>query len=82
MITKSVYIDNKTPNPDELEPVKHLANKKFYNYKFDFEIGYLVRSPCKECDDRKNFPECIDECNMLDEIHTALSEVVSCTRNY
>jgi len=67
---------------DESEPVKHLANKKFYNYKFDFEIGYLVKSPCKECNGRKNFPECIDECNMLDEIHTALSEVVSSARNY
>jgi hypothetical protein len=61
--------------------VKYATEKKFYNYKFDFEIGYLIKSPCEGCDVRKNFPDCIDECNDLDKIHSALAETVSCTRN-
>ena len=62
--------------------MKYLSRKKFYHYRFDFEIGHLIKSPCKECDARKNFPECIEACDVLDKIHSVLSEVVSCTRNY
>ena len=55
--------------------------KQAFKYRFDFEIGYLVKSPCKECEVRKQFPKCVDDCSMLDKIHTRLSEAVSCTRN-
>jgi len=51
-----------------------------FNYRFDFEIGYLVKSPCKECDKQNSFPECADTCKMLDEIHGILSEAVSSSR--
>jgi hypothetical protein len=47
--------------------------------KFDFEIGYFVESPCKHCENRKNFPGCENECLILDEIHQALASGVSCT---
>lgn len=49
-------------------------------YRFDFEIGYLTKSPCKECVDRRDFPGCEDDCRILDKIHAVLSEVVSCSR--
>ena len=49
-------------------------------YQFDFEIGYLVKSPCRDCDERDYFPKCIDSCKMLDRIHTALAESVSCSK--
>ena len=54
---------------------------KPFKYKFDFEIGYLVRSPCKTCNLQNTFPKCADTCILLDEIHTVLAEVVSCTRS-
>ena len=50
-------------------------------YKFDFEVGYLIKSPCKECDKRKYFPDCINDCSLLNKINTILSESISCTRN-
>jgi hypothetical protein len=50
------------------------------NYQFDFEIGTLVKSPCLECFYRPQFPQCMQACRLLDEIHTALAESVSCTR--
>ena len=53
--------------------------KKMLNYKFDFEIGYLIKSPCKECDTIEFFPNCIDTCDILDKIHIILSEAISCT---
>ena len=54
--------------------------KKVFKYKYDFEIGYLVKSPCKKCIRKKAFPRCSAECERLDKIHTVLSEAVSCTR--
>ncbi|MBN1930603.1 MAG: hypothetical protein JW786_03220 [Desulfobacterales bacterium] len=59
-----------------------MAKNKFYKHKFDFEIGYLIKSPCKECSRRKNFPKCADECEMLNKIQTFLAQGVSCTRNF
>lgn len=53
---------------------------KHYKYRFDFEIGYFIKSPCRACDRSKDLPECADACNILDKIHTVLSEAVSCTR--
>ena len=60
--------------------LKYLAKKNMFNYRFDFEIGYLVKSPCKECDKKDNFPECADSCKILDEIHDVLSKAVSCSK--
>jgi len=56
------------------------VKKKPFKYRFDFEIGYLVKSPCKECEQRPLFPKCINECRILDAIHTAMAESVSCSR--
>jgi hypothetical protein len=47
--------------------------------RFDFEIGYLVKSPCKECLYRDSLPKCSDECSLLDRIQVFLSRGVSCT---
>ena len=47
--------------------------------KFDFEIGYLIKSPCKECLSQKDLPQCADQCSLLDKIRILLSRGVSCT---
>ncbi len=57
-----------------------LFEKKYApNHRFDFEIGYLVKSPCKECDVRPLFPECMKHCEVLERIHILLSDTVSST---
>jgi len=40
----------------------------FFKYKFDFEIGNLIKSPCKKCGRKRDFPKCIDGCSILDKI--------------
>lgn len=61
--------------------MKFLPNHTDYEFKFDFEVGHLVKSPCRKCEKRKkSFPECIDDCDVLDEIHSRLLETISCTR--
>jgi hypothetical protein len=47
--------------------------------RFDFEIGYLAKSPCRECKHKNNLPECSDTCKTLDHIQTALARGVSCS---
>ena len=54
--------------------------KKPFKFRYDFEIGYLVKSPCKQCVHKKTFPKCADNCSLLDKIQEILSEAVSCTR--
>ena len=61
--------------------MKHDPNKQYYRHRFDFEIGCLAESPCRECNTREMFPRCIDECKMLDKIHTLLANAVSCSRH-
>ncbi|QTA81354.1 Uncharacterized protein dnl_36870 [Desulfonema limicola] len=51
-----------------------------YKFKFDFEIGNLIHSPCRECIYRKNFPKCMDQCQIIDKIQQILAETRSCTR--
>lgn len=53
----------------------------FYKYKFDFEIGNLVKSPCRGCEKREEFPHCIETCEIIDRIQSLLAETRSCTRN-
>lgn len=53
---------------------------KKWNFRFDFDIGYLVKSPCRDCESRENLPRCSGTCGLLDRIHTILSESICCTR--
>jgi len=50
--------------------------------KFDFEIGYLPESPCRECIYRKNLPRCSDKCRLIDKIRILLAKGISCTGPY
>ncbi len=45
--------------------------------KFDFEIGYLVKSPCLTCKNRSALPGCHSNCNILDKIQTLLARGIS-----
>lgn len=51
------------------------------NHQFDFEVGYLVKSPCRRCDRREDFPGCDATCDTLEEIHSLLCDSVSCTKH-
>jgi len=53
-----------------------------YRHRFDFDIGYLVESPCKGCVDRHHFPGCMDGCIPLDKIHTVLANSISCSQTH
>lgn len=49
---------------------------------FDFEIGYLTRSPCRNCPNQDQLPECADECRILEDIQMILARGISCAGRY
>ena len=59
-----------------------IYRKKFYRHKFDFDLGYLVKSPCRGCDNRATFPKCIESCDTICRIQDYLSDTVSCSRGF
>ncbi|MDM8540341.1 hypothetical protein QUF90_04570 [Desulfococcaceae bacterium HSG9] len=60
--------------------MNYSLNKYGSDFKFDFDIGYLIKSPCKDCIQRDGFPECADECEILDKIHAMMTECISSSR--
>jgi hypothetical protein len=46
------------------------------NHSFDFEIGYLVKSPCRDCVSREVLPTCVEGCEILDQIQTVLADSI------
>lgn len=61
--------------------MKPLTRKTRYKHQFDFEVGYLVKSPCKGCEKRPLFPKCSEKCDMLDRIQTVLTDCICCSRS-
>jgi hypothetical protein len=59
-----------------------VPHSKNHKPKFDFEIGYLVKSPCRDCRQRDRFPGCIDACSLIDGIHAVLAQGVSSSRAF
>lgn len=53
-----------------------------YTCHFDFEIGYLVESPCRTCEQSIDLPRCSQACLILDRVRTILADVVPCGRRY
>lgn len=51
-----------------------------YKFRFDFDIGYLVKSPCRICANQPELPTCADTCQVLERLHSLLSRTVSCYR--
>ena len=43
---------------------------------FDFDIGYLVKSPCRDCTSREDLPCCIEGCEILDQIQSVLADSI------
>lgn len=50
--------------------------------KFDFDIGNLIKSPCRQCRDRAQLPKCADTCEMIDRIQTRLARGISTTHSH
>jgi hypothetical protein len=58
-----------------LTRVKPIDNRK---YRFDFEVGYFVKSPCRECENHsRRFPSCLRRCDTLNKVQNMISHIIS-----
>ncbi|MDY0362313.1 MAG: hypothetical protein RBR08_12740 [Desulforegulaceae bacterium] len=48
--------------------------------KFDFEIGYLVKSPCLECPKKEHLPHCQKGCILLNDVQEKIAAGISCSQ--
>lgn len=82
----SDFADLKNNRPGENLLIDNRMNlfninlKKVFRHRFDFEVGYLIKSPCRECRNEGRLPGCADGCDVLEKIQTILAESISCTR--
>ncbi|MCK5837366.1 MAG: hypothetical protein KAH09_08880 [Desulfobacula sp.] len=53
--------------------MEHTVNRD----RFDFEIGYLTKSPCITCKNNSALPKCHSNCPILEEIQTLLARGIS-----
>jgi len=47
---------------------------------FDFDVGCLMKSPCRDCPMKGDLPQCVKGCGLLNQIQAVLSSGVSSTR--
>ena len=59
-----------------------MLDKSAENHSFDFNVGYLVKSPCKECVNHEVFPSCMEDCEILEKIQSQLSDSMSSANNF
>lgn len=50
--------------------------------RFDFDIGYLVKSPCRDCSRRTDFPGCMALCTLIDHVQRLLAAGISSSRSF
>jgi hypothetical protein len=59
-----------------------MKHSKAVAQKFDYDIGYLVKSPCRDCGNYTAFPECMERCVLLDRVQNVLCDSLSSVHNY
>lgn len=45
--------------------------------RFDFESGYITKSPCRDCERANNLPYCSNNCRLLSQLQTRLIDTIS-----
>jgi hypothetical protein len=55
---------------------------KLFRNKLDHDIGYIRKSPCRDCGLIKRLPDCSNNCKTLNQLQANLAFVTSCSNNY
>jgi len=53
-----------------------------FGHKLDHDIGYIRKSPCRDCRLKKRLPDCSNNCKTLNQLQANLVFVTSCSNNY
>jgi len=56
-----------------------MAVKSIRGERFDIGSGYIKKSPCRNCLQKKRLPECSNNCGTLNKIQKLLAGTISCS---
>jgi len=56
-----------------------MAAGSINEYEFDFEGGYITKSPCRDCTLESNLPDCSNDCRMLSQVQMHLARSIFCS---
>ena len=59
-----------------------MGEKNIKENKLDLDIGYLTKSPCRECAVKKSLPRCSNRCPILNQLQELLADLISCSNNF
>jgi hypothetical protein len=59
-----------------------MMSANLYQSKFDFDSGYLAKSPCKDCPHQCDLPHCAKDCRILSQLQTLLISSVPCSCSF
>ena len=62
--------------------MERMLEKSDENQNFDFNIGYLVKSPCRDCRTQANLPDCSTNCAILHKVQAILADSISSANNF
>ncbi len=68
--------DNQNPKED------HMKKQSIRENRFDIDIGYITKSPCRECPIKSSLPECSSRCETLTQLQELLIGSISCSKSF
>lgn len=60
----------------------HMERENIREYRLDIDIGYITKSPCRECPIKGSLPECSGRCEMLTQLQELLIGSISCSKSF
>jgi len=60
----------------------HMEKQSIRENRFDIDIGYITKSPCRECPIKSSLPECSGRCETLTQLQELLIGSISCSKSF
>ena len=67
---------------NQTQKEEHMEREHSKEYRLDIDIGYIKKSPCRECPIKSNLPECSSCCEMLTKLQDLLVGSISCSKSF
>ena len=67
-------------SPDGKEDSDMMKNAN--HSKFEFDVGHIAKSPCRDCYFKKDLPGCSENCEKLKRLQNQLIGCVSCSNGF
>jgi hypothetical protein len=60
----------------------HMKEQCIRENRLDIDIGYITKSPCRECPIKNSLPECSSCCETLSQLQELLVGSISCSKSF